>query len=127
MLNKYGVHDGELFVERLMAVQMFSRELSTFSLVERRPHIQTFLKHGFYHLLRICKQAEKREGSQVRSHVTVHLSFECISFTNPPLNTIQEQHHPFQELFWDPLKTDSLYSQIYKFTLHFEKQFKHIF
>lgn len=28
MLNKYGVHDGVLFVERIMAVQMFSRELS---------------------------------------------------------------------------------------------------
>lgn len=36
MLNKYGVHDGVLFVERIMAVQMFNRELSTFSLVETR-------------------------------------------------------------------------------------------
>ena len=47
--------------------------------------------------LRICKQAEKRERSQGRSHMTVCLSFEYISFTNPPLNTTQEQHHPFQE------------------------------
>lgn len=46
-------------------MQMFSRELSTFSLVETRPHIQTFLKHGFYHLLRyVSRQKEGMFTSQ---------------------------------------------------------------
>lgn len=56
MLNKCGVHDGELFVERLMSVQMFSWELSAFSVVETRPQIQTFLKHGFYHSGYVSRQ-----------------------------------------------------------------------
>lgn len=37
MPNKYGILDAGLLVEKIMAVQMFSRELSTVSFVEIRP------------------------------------------------------------------------------------------
>lgn len=56
-------------------------------------------------------QAEKTEHLPVRSQVIIRLSFEYISFTDSLLhrNTTQEQHPPFQELFWDPLKRGILY------------------
>lgn len=91
MLNKCGVHDGELFVERLMSVQMFSWELSAFSVVETRPQIQTFLKHGFYHSGYVSRQkrgnihkAEATWLSQFWIYQFYKSSFEYNPGATPP-------------------------------------------